>query len=239
MRRTPWWLLPFSACAALLAGGAAVAANLQISPVNIVFQPGQSAAGVTMQNFGDTPLYGQVRVYAWDQRDGDDVLTPATQLVASPPIIQIPPKGAQVVRLILRSAQPSGAQQTFRVLIDEIAKENGPASGVDIRLRYSVPVFIMPADPKAAPQLDWQFKRKGEQWTLRLHNSGTLHAQVGATTVRAGGKTYTLSGGLLGYALAGRTREWTLAVDKAADLGGTVSIESTINARPLTASAGP
>jgi fimbrial chaperone protein len=63
----------------------AAAANLQISPVSIQFRAGQGAAGVSLQNYGDTPLYGQVRVYAWDQRDGQDVLTPANDVVASPP----------------------------------------------------------------------------------------------------------------------------------------------------------
>ncbi|MDT1862932.1 hypothetical protein FPK50_28105, partial [Acinetobacter baumannii] len=46
---------------ALFAGLAAVlpahGANLQISPVSISFQPGQNAAGIQLQNNGDTPLY--------------------------------------------------------------------------------------------------------------------------------------------------------------------------------------
>ncbi len=88
--------------AALCSGTAAQGANLQISPVSISFQPGQNAAGIQLQNNGDTPLYGQVRVYAWDQRDGVDALTPTTQLVASPPIIEIAGKSAQTIRLVRR-----------------------------------------------------------------------------------------------------------------------------------------
>jgi fimbrial chaperone protein len=95
--------------AALCSGTAAYGANLQISPVSISFQPGQNSAGIQLQNNGDTPLYGQVRVYAWDQRDGIDALTPTTQLVASPPIIEIAGKSAQTI-----GAAPAQQSVTLR-----------------------------------------------------------------------------------------------------------------------------
>ena len=88
--------------AALLTCSLAHGANLQISPVSISFQPGQNAAGIQLQNNGDAPLYGQVRVYAWDQADGNDALTPTTALVASPPVIEIAPNSTQTVRLVRR-----------------------------------------------------------------------------------------------------------------------------------------
>lgn len=228
MRRFLNCLLLGSALAAPLVH----AANLQISPVMINFKAGQSASGISMQNFGDAPVYGQVRVYLWDQRDGEDVLTPTDQVVASPPIIQIPAKSTQTIRLIQRGTAATTVQQTYRILIDEIPREDGPATGVDIRLRYSVPVFILPADERAAPQLAWTVFRKEGAWMLRVHNSGNLHAQIGATTLRAvSGMQFEVSKGLLGYALAGRTREWQLAIDKTADLSGAVVIQSHVNAK--------
>jgi hypothetical protein len=48
-----------------------------------------------LQNLGEAPVYGQVRVYLWEQKDGDDVLTPTQEVVASPPIIQIGPRPAR------------------------------------------------------------------------------------------------------------------------------------------------
>ncbi|MBZ2209526.1 fimbrial biogenesis chaperone [Massilia soli] len=221
-----------------LAGAGAQAANLQISPVMINFKAGQNAAGISMQNFGDAPVYGQVRVYLWDQRDGDDVLTPTDQVVASPPIIQIPAKSTQTIRLIQRGAAAASIEQSYRILIDEIPRDDGPATGVDIRLRYSVPVFIFPADERAAPQLQWSVLRKQGEWMLSVHNAGSLHAQIGATRLRSvAGKEFEVSKGLLGYALAGRTREWRLAVDKTADLSGAVVIESNVNAKATSAVA--
>lgn len=51
----------------------ASAANLQISPVMIILRAGQGATGITMQNMGETPVYGQVRVFLWDQNNTEDV----------------------------------------------------------------------------------------------------------------------------------------------------------------------
>ena len=218
------------------------AANLQISPVSISFQPGQNAAGIQLQNNGDTPLYGQVRVYAWDQRDGNDALTPTTQLVASPPVIEVAPNSTQTIRLVRRAgaqgAAPAGAaEQTFRILIDELPRGDSQQGNVAIRLQYSVPAFVLPADGQAAPKLEWSTFQRDGAWHLRAFNAGTLHAQIGATSVRIGARDVELSKGLLGYALPGRAREWALPPDVASGMPAPLGIQATVNTRPQSASA--
>jgi fimbrial chaperone protein len=211
------------------------AANLQISPVMINFHASQAAAGINLQNYGETPLYGQVRVYTWDQQGGEDVLAPATEVVASPPIMEIGPRSSQTIRLVRRTASAAAGEQSYRVLIDEIPRGDGPDNGVAIRLQYSVPLFVLPADDRAAPVLTWTVLRKNGDWTLRVQNTGTLHAQIGATSIgTADNKKYDLSKGLLGYALPGKTREWRLSVDKTADLVGPLTIHASVNARAVT-----
>lgn len=215
----------------------AAAANLQISPVMINLRAGQGASGITLQNLGEAPVYGQVRVYLWDQKEGDDVLTPTTEVVASPPIIQIGPKSSQMIRLVRRSEQLPASELTYRILIDEIPKDDGPASGVDIRLRYSVPLFVLPADERAAPTLAWSVFRKEGAWMLRVRNSGTQRAQIGALQLsNAAGQQFEIATGLFGYVLAGRVREWRLPTSGEADLNGTLAVKANINARPTSAS---
>ncbi|MHA4869253.1 fimbrial biogenesis chaperone [Duganella sp. PWIR1] len=216
----------------------ALAANLQISPVMINLRAGQGAAGINMQNLGETPVYGQVRVYQWEQKDGDDVLTPTQDVVASPPIIQIAPKTSQVIRLVRRSDQLPVSELCYRILIDEIPKEeNTPGSGVDIRLRYSVPLFVLPADDRAAPALAWAVYRKEGGWMLRVRNSGTQRAQIGALELsNAAGQQFVIAPGLFGYVLAGKVREWRLPTPGDADLNGTLAVKANINARPSSAS---
>lgn len=213
------------------------AANLQISPVMINLRPGQGATGITMQNLGDAAVYGQVRVFTWEQKDGDDVLTPTQEVVASPPIIQIGPKSSQMIRLVRRSEQLPASELSYRILIDEIPKDDGPASGVDIRLRYSVPMFVLPADERSAPALAWSVFKKDGNWMLRVRNSGTQRAQIGAFTLsNAAGKEFEIAPGLFGYVLAGKVREWRLPTPGEADLSGTLAVKANINTRPLSAS---
>jgi fimbrial chaperone protein len=229
--------------AAFLAGLAcalpALAANLQISPVSIQFRAGQGASGINLQNYGDTPLVGQVRVYRWDQRDGQDVLEPATDVVASPPVIEVAARSTQVIRLVRRNPGQAALEQSYRILIDEVPRDDAAASGVAIRLQYSVPAFVQGAEAQAAPRLSWKLFRRDGAWMLRVQNDGGLHAQIGAAVLHANGKDYTLSKGLLGYALAGRMREWRLPVDGAVELGApgaALAIDATVNAQPLAAS---
>lgn len=214
------------------------AANLQISPVMISLRAGQGASGINLQNLGEAPVYGQVRVYLWEQKEGDDVLTPTQDVVASPPIIQIAPKTSQTIRLVRRSEQLPSSELCYRILIDEIPKEeNGPASGVDIRLRYSVPLFVLPADDRATPLLAWSVFKKEGSWMLRVRNSGSQRAQIGALELsNAAGQQFVIAPGLFGYVLAGRTREWRLPTPGEADLNGTLAVKANINTRPLSAS---
>ncbi|MEW6022319.1 MAG: molecular chaperone [Pseudomonadota bacterium] len=239
-------LSPFIALAALVGSVLALgaqAASLQISPVSISLRANQAAGGINLQNLGERPVYGQVRVFAWDQRNGEDVLTPTDELVASPPIIEVGAKGSQTIRLVRKGGAAAGAapgnpERTYRLLIDEIPREDEQASGVAIRLQYSVPVFVAPVDEAAAPNLAWSVLRKDNAWVLRVRNSGALHAQVGAASLVDGaGKETEISKGLLGYALAGREREWRLPVEPSVRLGAPLTVRANVNARPSSAAA--
>lgn len=224
---------------ALLACGAAgvQGANLQISPVTLNLRAAQSAAGISLQNLGDQPIYGQVRVFAWDQRDGEETLAPTQELVASPPIVEIAANSRQTIRLVRAQAGTVAQEKTYRVLIDEVSREDDAGrSGVDIRLRYSVPVFVLPAGAPGREVLDWQVFRDQGEWMLRIKNSGNFHAQIGAMTLtNQAGKEFVISKGLFGYVLAERMRVWRLPVAREAELDGLLSIAVNVNAKALIA----
>lgn len=223
----------------LLAATAADAATLQISPVTVDFLADQSAAGITLRNPGNQPLYGQVRVFRWDQSNGADTLTPSAELIASPPLIRIAAQAEQLVRLVHPTpaavAQSTEREQSFRVLIDEIPQADAsPTSGVNLRLRYSVPVFIAPAGAEGQPELAWHLVHGQHGWLLHIDNAGARHAQIAVVRlVNGAGRVYPIEAGLLGYALAGRGREWQVKLPPDADLSGTVKVEAMVNARPL------
>ncbi|QDQ81100.1 fimbrial biogenesis chaperone [Paraburkholderia megapolitana] len=233
-------LLPLLVAAGLLLSVwplAAPAATLQISPVMVDMQAEESASGVTLRNPGDSLLYGQVRVFRWDQVNGEDTLTPTQDLIASPPLIQIAAQNDQLVRLVRVTPGAVATEQSFRILIDELPQPNAaPTNGVTIRLRYSVPVFIEPASAAGQPSLSWRLVRTGQGWVMHVANTGTKRAQIAAVQLVSGtGSAYVINKGLLGYALAGRAGQWQVLLPPNADLGGTVRVRASVNSLPVEA----
>jgi fimbrial chaperone protein len=228
------------ACGSALAGRCAIAATLQISPVTVELSARDNASGLSLRNPGDEPLYGQVRVYSWSQIDGEDVLSPTQEIVASPPLIQIAAQAEQLVRLVRPSPGANSAEQSYRLLIDELPEPGGrPADGVTIRLRYSVPVFVEPPGAPGGPQLKWSLLQVADGWDLVVENTGTRRAQISAVElVEPAGAVHTLNKGLLGYALAGQTRRWRVPLVLDARSSGAMTIRAAINATPITASIG-
>lgn len=216
--------------------GLAFGAALQISPVLVEMAPQQPASGIMLRNPGNTPIYGQVRIYRWEQADGDDVLTATEEVQASPPIIQVAPGGEQLVRLVRASRELAPVERSYRLIIDEIPDPASPGvNGVVLRLRYSVPVFVAGAAPSPAPDLAWQVQRAGDAWVLRLSNTGTRYAQVAALQILdAAGRPVANVDGLLGYALAQRAREWRIPARQKAPAA--VRIKALINGDLVTVS---
>lgn len=205
------WRRLLAFCLALCAANAlAQGTSLQISPVQINLALAQQATTLTLRNESGEAMYGQVRVFAWSQRDGEDVLEPTQEIVATPPLIQVAPGTTQVVRLLRTGGQDKG-ERSYRLIIDEIAKPlPEPVSGVQVRLRYSVPVFVGSGMGKPQDELRWMVAQRGKDWVLRVANGGPHRAQISAVKLTVDGKTHTLGEGLLGYALSGSEREWVL-----------------------------
>ncbi|MGC7402738.1 fimbrial biogenesis chaperone [Pandoraea pneumonica] len=213
-------------------------ASLQVSPVIVNLAPTQPATTLTLGNTGDLPIHGQLRLYAWTQQDGDNVLTPTDALIASPPILRIEPGEQQIVRLVRLTPEPAQGEQSYRLLVDELpAVAEAPAEGVTIRLRYSLPVFVQ-ADDAHAPSL--RFDMQMPQGELTVHNDGERHAQLGATRVLdATGRSVELTRGLLGYVLAGQTRRFVVSWPSGAPPIAPFTVESRIDTVPMRFAASP
>lgn len=193
-----------------LVSRAASGASLQISPIRIDLPPGQAAAVLTLRNRGTLPLNAQVRVFRWTQDAQGDQLNDSTALVASPPIVQIPADGEQLVRVVLtQPPAPGAAEQAYRLIIDEIPDRRPQTlTGVTMQLRYSVPVFVNAA-ADTPPKLGAVLRREGDKTLLVVRNPETHHAQLSGVSIEwSDGTQSEITAGLLGYALGGATRAW-------------------------------
>ena len=206
---------------------AVAASGLQVSPVSLTLPPTQAADGLWLSNTGDNVVNAQVRVFRWTQEGGEDKLTPSRGLLVSPPMLQLPAEGRQLIRAIRAGAPPSGpgaVQEAYRVIIDELPVDTQGKKGLQFVLRYSVPIFVQPAGAlPSAPQLAWGLRRDGDKAVLEVANSGASHAQLAdiSFTDSAGVRT-AVHPGLLGYVLPGAQMRWALKVPAAAfGAGGT------------------
>lgn len=207
-----------------LASGSLAASGLQVAPVSLTLTPAQAADGLWLSDTGADPLHAQVRVYRWTQRDGKDVLEPSRDLLISPPMLEIAAGDRQLVRVIRAGAPPSGTEGSYRVIIDELPANTGKR-GVQLVMRYSLPVFVKPTGPETSPRLHWSVSRQADGLAvLEVSNTGTEHAQLAMVSfVDHAGHRTELAPGLLGYVLPGATMHWTLkAPAEAFNEGGTL-----------------
>lgn len=224
-------LLRYTAALALaLAHAFASASGLQVSPVTLTLQATQNADGLWLSNTGDTVVHAQVRVYQWTQENGAEKLTPSREVLVSPPMVQLGISERQLIRVI-RTGVPAGAVEgSYRVIIDELPVEMKEKKGLQLVLRYSVPIFIAAAGAQSpAPQLTWSLRREEGQAVLEVANSGGMHAQLADLDfVDTVGRRTPVHAGLMGYVLPGARMRWPLKTSaEAFALGGV--LETKIN----------
>jgi fimbrial chaperone protein len=224
----------------LVACGPVGASGLQVVPIGLEFTPANPAEGLWLTNTGDRELRAQVRVFHWTQTGGKDELAPTQTFLASPPMLSLAPGGRQLVRVI-RIGGPAASgtgEDAFRVLIDELPQASQPqSSGLQYILRYSVPVFVGPANPPdeaaVGAALHWSSVHEGGQLMLQVRNDGARHAQISdVSLLPASGDAIVVSPGLLGYALPGMVMRWPLKAPTD-PVGAGMKLKARINGKPV------
>lgn len=227
---------------AALCSGPASAASLQVSPILLEFSPAEQAQSMWLSNSGATTLRAQVRVQQWLQQDGADQLGATRELVASPPVVEIPPGGKQMVRIIRLQPAPPASEQAFRLIIDELP-EGTPAGaatspGLQFLLRYSVPVFVALTEPVPANNkpsdisaLSASLRMSGAQPVLSVSNAGPRRVKISQLVhVDAEGRRMPLAPGLLGYVLADQRMQWPLNLPAGQVLPANGTLKAKFNA---------
>jgi fimbrial chaperone protein len=174
-----------------------------------------------------------VRVFRWTQSDGEDRLTPAAEVVASPPAATLAPGAAQLVRVVRVQPGPARTEESYRVLVDIIPDAATRRPGeVTMVVRQSLPVFFDDG-PALRAELGWSVENGPGGALLVARNRGGRRARISEIELRdAAGAIVTRIPGLAGYVLAGAARRWPLPSPAAARA---VSLSANTDLGPIRA----
>jgi fimbrial chaperone protein len=226
-----------SATAIIASPFAAQAASLQVSPINVEVPAPGAASTITLSNSGTEDINAQIRVFKWMQVNGQDQLVPTKDVVASPPAMKILPDKSSVIRIVRLSKVPVGAEETYRLKVDEIPKP--PRAGqaaVGFAVSYSVPVFF--SNPKLETALSWKASIVKGQMKLEADNAGGRRTRIVDLGIVKGGKTITVLPGLAGYVLGQSSKVWMVKGGaKFARVGDTIKITGKSDTGPIEATA--
>jgi fimbrial chaperone protein len=203
-RRLVLYLLTILLCGATGAAGA----TLGVSPTRLELAPGQPAATLTVTNSGDAPPLLQVETFAWRAGTATAELEPTRAILAVPAMLELAPGERAVVRVARRSNATPEVEETYRVLVSEVPREEPGVGGVRLALRMSLPVFVTPPGARAEPR--WSIERGAGGPSLVVVNTGRAHLHVRRLELVGSGRPIPLGDGPV-YVLAGREHRWSLA----------------------------
>ncbi len=193
--------------------------GISVSPVRVDLGAAQRSAAVTITN-GNAGRVVQVEGFRWRRSQGEDLYTPADDLIVNPPLFKLAPGAKQVVRIGFAApaaAPRAGAEErAYRVYFQEVPEQTSAAAGgtrLQMVLRLGVPVFVAP-DP-IRTELRWSAKRTADGFSLQLNNAGNAHARLSDLVVTlpaaapADSPKPLANAPALRYVFPGETSVWT------------------------------
>jgi fimbrial chaperone protein len=210
-----------------------------VSPIQIDLGAGHRTAVVTVHSDQDESMLLQAQVLAWSQPDGVDALSDTSEVLVTPAVFTLPAHGQQVVRIALRSDPDREQERDFRLIVEEVPGAVQPNfTGLNIALRMSLPVFVLPA-AKAAPAVafsaDWDTSAR--KLTVVATNSGGAHIQFRGLEARLDSNPDGSGwrNPVLKYVLPGSRMSWQWAVPPDTILPAQLYIQADSDQGPLSA----
>jgi len=193
------------------------ATGLSVAPVLLLLGDRNRAVSTIVSNPGTTEATVQARLYAWSTKGEEDLYAPTRAIGFSPAVFRLAPGAQQAVRLV--ALAPAGpVEQAYRLVIDQLPLAETPGQ-LQMPVRMVLPVFVAPVGGEAGtPRLEWsaRFDAAARRIRVTCVNHGTGHAKLVDLAYRTGdAPAVPIQSGLAGYALAGQTREWSVAGETA------------------------
>lgn len=214
------------------------AASLQVAPVMLTVPAPGAATTITLRNTDTQPITAQIRVYRWVQAGGEERLEPTSDIVASPPLVDLRARQDYTVRVVRTAKRTVAGEEAYRLVIDELPKPQQRTGTVSLVLRHVVPVFFASRET-SAPDVAWSVSRQGQRLVLGARNRGDSHLRLSAVSIHdASGKLVGTNKGLVGYSLGQGMMSWPLAGTGVLPRPGSkVSISGSSETGPFNATA--
>jgi fimbrial chaperone protein len=219
----------------------ASASTFNISPIRAQLNLAHRTEALTIMNADDSPVVVQIRVVRWSQKDGLEQLEDTRELLATPPVLQIPANSQQIIRVALRREPDSAQELTYRVIFEEVPQA-APKEfmGLRVALRLSIPVFVAPAQGKASAELAWESRwLPNGQLEVAATNNGNGHLQITDFEAQFPGSLMPLRGVTSKYVLPGSRMSWTLTAPADAKKQGTIPIRGHSDQGDFSADVAP
>lgn len=229
----------FTLAAAFFAGlsvSPSQAASLRVAPVLLDIKAPTAASSLRIWNDAKTPINVQVRIFRWTQQNGQDVYTAAQDVVASPPMTQLKGGAENLIRIVRLSKAPLRAEESYRVIVDELPPAGKPQSGtINLVVRHSIPVFFSPASTGDAQPV-WKVTPQGKGYRVSVSNAGDRRIRIANLMLSGGGQPIARQQGLVGYVL-GKSAASFLVPATGGRAGGTLKISADSEGGPVNATA--
>ena len=183
------------------------AGSFSVNPVQISLPDGERTASLLIKNSGAVPVSIDAQALDWTQVGGIDRYGPTTDVIVSPPIFSIAPGKSQIVRVGLKTRV---AGHAYRVILEEIPRQEQIPGEVQVRLRLNLPVYLLPARGGKV-DVHWRaWKSADGAVFIEGRNDGSLYQQVTGLEAEQDGVSRVLSS-QMGVVLPGSSRLWKLA----------------------------
>lgn len=224
---------PRASIASVLASAAALwlppasAGSFSISPLRMELSQQATTGAVTVVNQDATPVIVQAEALSWSQATGSDTLEPTKDLLVSPAVFTLPPKGSQLVRVALRRPADPRRELSYRLILLEVPPQASPEfTGLTVALKLSLPVFVTALSSSPA-DLTWSATRDPDgELVVGAANQGETHARIlSFSLMPLTGTAGPLQQSVTAYVLPGATRSWTIDTNKKNPDGSTATAD--------------
>jgi fimbrial chaperone protein len=225
----------------LAAAQGAAASTLSVAPIRVELSSAVHTAVVIVRNQDDSPVVVQARPQAWSQQEGEDQLDDTHDLLVTPPLFTVPPKGSQLVRVALLREPDPARELPYRLVLSEVPV-SAPAetTGLRVALRITLPMFVA-AQAHSAPDLAWSHRWLPDgTLEVQARNRGTAHLQVLDFDVQgAAPATEGLHAGAPHYLLPGSAAHWQLHPGAGLSRGAQIVLRGHSDAGDFTVTSAP